>query len=180
MKRLGQRYVQYVNRSYQRSGTLWEGRYRSSVVQTEAYVLACYRYIEMNPVRAGMVAHPAAYPWSSYAANAQGDRLGWLTPHAQYLALAKDADRRRAAYRALFRSGWTPDWSSRFGRRRTATSCSATIASRNRSPQRSIDAYAQGVQAGRGRQRTARRIAPDKVNTGSVPHPPDGYPDSPC
>ena len=101
MKRLGQCYVQYVNRGYQRSGTLWEGRYRSSVVQTEAYVLACYRYIEMNPVRAGMVEHPAAYPWSSYAANAQGDRLGWLTPHAQYLALAKDADRRRAAYRAV-------------------------------------------------------------------------------
>ena len=108
MKRLGQRYVQYVNRTYQRSGTLWEGRYRSSVVQTEAYVLACYRYIEMNPVHAGMVAHPAAYPWSSYAANALGDRLGCLTPHAQYLALAKDADRRDAAYRALFRARLDP------------------------------------------------------------------------
>ena len=109
MKRLGQRYVQYVNRTYQRSGTLWEGRYRSSIVQAEAYVIACYRYIEMNPVRAGMVAHPAAYPWSSYTANTQGDRPGWLTPHAQYLALAKDADRRRAAYRALFRSRLEPE-----------------------------------------------------------------------
>ena len=112
---------------------------------------------------AGMVEHPAAYPWSSYAANAQGDRLGWLTPHAQYLALAKDADQCRAAYRALLRSRLDPDWSGRFGRRRTATSCLATIASRNRSPQRSIDAYAQGVQAGRGGERTARRIAPGKV-----------------
>lgn len=69
MKGLGQRYVQYVNRTYRRSGTLWEGRFRSCLMQEEAYVLACYRYIEMNPVRAGMVEHPAEYRWSSYRAN---------------------------------------------------------------------------------------------------------------
>jgi len=73
MKALGQRYVQYVNRTYKRSGTLWEGRFRSCLTQEEAYVLACQRYIELNPVRAGMVEHPADYCWSSYRANAQGE-----------------------------------------------------------------------------------------------------------
>ena len=73
MKALGQRYVQYFNRTYRRSGTLWEGRYRSCPTQAESYLLACQRYIELNPVRAGMVEHPAEYRWSSYRANAQGD-----------------------------------------------------------------------------------------------------------
>src|SRR5688572_18564238 len=72
MKFLGQRYVQYVNRTYKRSGSLWEGRFRSGLVQTDRYLLGCYRYIEMNPVRANMVKHPIEYAWSSYAANAEG------------------------------------------------------------------------------------------------------------
>ena len=79
MKGIGQRYVQYVNRTYGRSGTLWEGRFRSCLVQSESYVLACYRYIEMNPVRAKMVTHPAEYRWSSYRANAQSE-LSCLLP----------------------------------------------------------------------------------------------------
>lgn len=69
MKRLGQRYVQYINRTYKRSGTLWEGRFRSCVVQQQQYLFFCQRYIEMNPVRAGMVLHPEKYRWSSYSAN---------------------------------------------------------------------------------------------------------------
>jgi putative transposase len=103
MKRLGQRYVQYVNRTYRRSGTLWEGRYRSCIAQHEGYVLACYRYIEMNPVRAGMVDQPGHYPWSSFSLNAHGDDQAWLTPHPQYLALAGSENDRREAYRALFK-----------------------------------------------------------------------------
>lgn len=102
MKGLGQRYVQYVNRTYRRSGTLWEGRFRSCLLQEEAYVLACYRYIELNPVRAGMVAHPAEYPWSSYRMNAQGESAEWLAPQVLYLGLGLDAASRFAAYRALF------------------------------------------------------------------------------
>ena len=102
MKFLGQRYVQYVNRAYRRTGSLWEGRFRSSLVQTERYVLGCYRYIEMNPVRANMVKHPIEYPWSSYAANAEGKPVAWLTPHGEYVALGLDDERRRAAYRGLF------------------------------------------------------------------------------
>src|SRR3989440_5617612 len=72
MKYLSQCYVQRVNKRTGRSGTLWEGRFRSCLVASEHYVLACYRYIELNPVRAGMVSHPADYPWSSYAANSPG------------------------------------------------------------------------------------------------------------
>jgi len=103
MKALGQRYVQYVNRVYRRSGSLWEGRFRSCPVQEEDYLLACQRYIELNPVRAGMVAHPGDYPWSSYCANAQGDANPLLRPHRLYLALGGEASARQAAYRELFR-----------------------------------------------------------------------------
>ncbi len=103
MKALGQRYVQYVNRTYRRSGTLWEGRFRSCLTQEESYLLACQRYIELNPVRAGMVEHPAEYRWSSYRANAQGESTPLLTPHSLYQALGADASGRQFAYRELFR-----------------------------------------------------------------------------
>ena len=103
MKALGQRYVQYVNRTYQRSGTLWEGRFRSCLTQEDAYLLTCQRYIELNPVRAGMVGHPGEYRWSSYQGNAQGASDALLKPHALYDALGVDKASRAAAYRELFR-----------------------------------------------------------------------------
>lgn len=102
MKNLGQRYVQYFNRRYARSGTLWEGRFRSSIVQEDRYLLACYRYIELNPVRAEMVAHPRDYRWSSYRANAHGVHSALIMPHPALWALADEPERRSAAYRALF------------------------------------------------------------------------------
>ena len=105
MKNLGQRYVQYVNRTHGRSGSMWEGRYRSSMVQTETYLLRCHQYIELNPVRAGMVGDPGDYRWSSYASNAGGRIDPLLTPHAEYLAIAAEASARRAAYLALLRVG---------------------------------------------------------------------------
>jgi putative transposase len=104
MKHLGQRYVQYVNRLYQRSGTLWEGRFRSSIVQAETYLLRIQRYIELNPVRAGMVDSPDAYRWSSFGANALGHRNALVTPHPGFLALGAPESSRRAAYLELFRS----------------------------------------------------------------------------
>jgi putative transposase len=103
MKRLGQRYVQYFNRSYRRSGTLWEGRFRSCLTQEEDYVLGCYRYIELNPVRAKMVSHPAEYPWSSYRVNAQGESSKLITPHSIYNSLGTEEVTRKASYRELFR-----------------------------------------------------------------------------
>lgn len=108
MKALGQRYVQYINRTYRRSGTLWEGRFRSGLTQEEGYLLTCQRYIELNPVRANMVDHPAEYRWSSYRGNAQGEPDTVVEPHAVYLALGVDAASRSAAYRELFRNDLEP------------------------------------------------------------------------
>ena len=105
LQAVGRKYVQYFNYSYQRSGTLWEGRYRATVVDSEAYLLTLMRYIELNPVRAGMVGHPEDYAWSSYAGNALGEaglNVDWLTPHALYLRLGEAALDRQACYRQLF------------------------------------------------------------------------------
>lgn len=103
MQSIGRRYVQYINRSYKRTGTLWEGRFKSSLVQAEQYMLTCMCYIELNPVRANMVNDPAQYRWSSYRYNGLGVADERITPHPLYLALDKDAADRQATYRALFR-----------------------------------------------------------------------------
>ncbi len=103
MQSIGRRYVQYINRHYKRSGGLWEGRYKSSVVQVESYLLTCMRYIELNPVRAGMVADPGQYRWSSYQANGLDQDKPKLTPHSVYLALGRNCDACSASYCALFR-----------------------------------------------------------------------------
>jgi putative transposase len=102
MKDIGQLYTQYVNRTYGRSGSLWEGRFRSCLVQAEDYLLACYRYIELNPVRAGLCSHPRAFEWSSYRANADGVPNPLVTPHAEYLRLGNGDQERMRTYRALF------------------------------------------------------------------------------
>lgn len=104
MKGLGQRYVQYINRTYQRTGTVWEGRYRSCLVQQESYLMACYRYIEMNPVRAGMVDHPAEYRWTSYRTNAQLEPSELITPHDCYIEFGSNTSERDEVYRRLFKS----------------------------------------------------------------------------
>ena len=101
LQAVGRRFVPYINHCHGRTGTLWEGRFRASTVQEDAYLLVCYRYIELNPVRAGMVDVPAAYPWSSYRANALGERSPLVSPHPVYLALGRDAPERQAAYQGL-------------------------------------------------------------------------------
>lgn len=104
MQSIGRRYVQYINRHYKRSGTLWEGRYKSSAVQAEEYLLACQRYIELNPVRADMVADPGQFRWTSYRRHAFGQADPIVTPHPLYLTLGRSQEARQSAYRALFRS----------------------------------------------------------------------------
>lgn len=103
MQGIGRRYVQYFNRRYKRTGTLWEGRYKSSLVQGSGYVLACYRYIEMNPVKAGMVQYPFQYPWSSYGYNGKGIPDNLITPHLNYIALSKGNSERLAQYHSIFK-----------------------------------------------------------------------------
>ena len=109
MKRVGQRYVQHVNRTYLRTGGLFEGRFRSSLIEADNYLLACYRYIELNPVRAGMVSSPEDYPWSSYRANALSVADPVVTPHPLYSELATSDGRRLAAYRGLFEKDLNAD-----------------------------------------------------------------------
>lgn len=104
MKGISQLHSQYVNRTYRRTGTLWEGRFRSCLVQSEAYVLACYRYIELNPVRAGIVDDPTNFRWSSYSTNALGETNASITPHADYLRLGRTMEERRSSYIELVAS----------------------------------------------------------------------------
>lgn len=102
MQALGRRYVRYFNSRHRRTGTLWEGRYRSCLVDSDEYLLQCQRYIELNPVRAAMVSAPGQYRWSSYRAHAHGKASTLTTPHPLYLGLGNTPIERQAAYRALF------------------------------------------------------------------------------
>lgn len=153
MRRLGQRYVQYINRTYKRSGTFWEGRYKSCITSEETYVLACYRYIELNPVVAGMVTHPADYPWSSYRANALGEINKVVTTAAMYESLDNDRLGRVKAYREIFRHHLDPGVVDEI---RTATQGNYALGS---------DRFKQQVEAALGR-RAVRGVAgrPRKKN----------------
>ena len=103
MQSLGRYYVQYFNYRYRRTGTLWEGRYKATLLQTERYLLTCYQYIELNPGRAGMVENPADYPWSSYHCNALGKTDSLIVPHELYCRLGESSDTRCRAYQSLFK-----------------------------------------------------------------------------
>ena len=102
IKAVGERYVRYLNQRCGRSGTLWDGRYRSCMVDDETYLLVCHRYIELNPVRAGMVRDPALYRWSSHRCNAHGESDRLVTPHRLVTDLGSDQHARLHAYRSLF------------------------------------------------------------------------------
>lgn len=106
MQSLGRCYVQCVNAAVRRSGELWEGRYKASLIDSERYLLTCYRDIELNPVRAGMVPAPGHYRWSSYRWHGNGQIDPWITDPGEYWALGRDDNTRQAAYRDLF-SGCT-------------------------------------------------------------------------
>lgn len=109
MQMLGRRYVSYINGTYRRSGTLWEGRYKACLVDTENYLLTCYRYIELNPVRAAMVDDPSHYLWSSYHANALGHPNALIQTHPQYDALGNTPFARQLAYQNLFKDAISDD-----------------------------------------------------------------------
>jgi putative transposase len=109
LQAVGRRYVRWLNNAIGRTGTLWEGRYKACLVESDRYLLACYRYIELNPVRAGLVANPADHPWSSYKANAMGLHDGIVTPHGNYLGLGPDDSTRHRRYRELVQAGLPDD-----------------------------------------------------------------------
>ncbi len=102
MQQIGRFYVPYVNFKYNRTGTLWEGRFKSSLVADNIYLLACMRYIEMNPVRAKMVTSPQKYKWSSYHSNVRGTYDPLISEHVSYKALARSRKKQQETYRDLF------------------------------------------------------------------------------
>lgn len=101
MQAVGRRYVGGFNARYRRTGTLWEGRFKAALVDTDRYLLTCYRYIELNPIRAHMTNSPDAYPWSSYGRNGLGNHDPLITSHEQYTLLGSTSPERQAAYRGL-------------------------------------------------------------------------------
>jgi putative transposase len=109
MRHVNWRFSNRANETRERTGSLWEGRYRASVVDAEPYFFACSRYIELNPVRAGLAADPAAYRWSSYRANAEGKPDPVLTPHSLYESLGADPHARARAYASLFDGALSED-----------------------------------------------------------------------
>jgi putative transposase len=118
MQALGRRYVRYFNDRHGRSGTLWEGRFKASLVDSDAYLLTCMRYIELNPVRAGLCSCPGDYPWSSYSSNVHGHADPLVSHHSLYVSLAVSPGARRRAYRDLFHDEIEP-WKLRDIRRAT-------------------------------------------------------------
>lgn len=121
MQALGRNYVQRLNRHYERTGPLWEGRYKASLVQDDQYLLTCHRYIELNPVRAGIVPKPGAYPYSSYGHNALGKSDPILSAHPIYRALADNPYSRQSAYQRLFLDAISPELLTKI--RTTTNSC---------------------------------------------------------
>jgi putative transposase len=109
MQTVGRRYVKMVNSRYQRTGTLWEGRYKATLVDSDEYLLACYRYIELNPVRAGLVSDPSLYPWSSFGAHVGNCHSQLIRDHSVFLSLGMNETSRRSAYIRSFESELTEE-----------------------------------------------------------------------
>jgi putative transposase len=152
MQALGRRYVRYVNAAYRRTGTLWEGRYRAAPIDSDAYFLSCCRYIELNPVRAGMVRRPRDYSRSSYRAHALGKADALMSDHALYRALGRSGPDRQSAYRELFRPS-TPASSRRCASPPMAAGRWVSVASRDRSPRRWAGGSRRCRRAGRRKPR---------------------------
>lgn len=110
---IGRRYVRYINRVYQRTGTLWEGRFKASLVDADEYLLACYRYIELNPVRAGMVRRPEDHRWSSARHNLGLFQDPVITSHDRYLAFAESPDERHVRYRVFLEASVSSEMQKR-------------------------------------------------------------------
>jgi putative transposase len=132
LQTLGRRYVRYIHHTYRRSGTLWKGWYHASLVQGDRYLLTCYRYIELNPIRANIMDSPADYRWSSYPCNALGQRDPLIDPHEDYLRLGREPAERQAAYRELFQMHIEPESLKAVRQATRRTGCSALNISKSR------------------------------------------------
>jgi len=157
MQDIGRRYVRIINAIHGRTGSLWEGRFKSSLIDSERYLLICHRYIEANPLRAGMVAHAGEYPWSSHShfAGARVDPL--ITEHPLYLALGSTDSARRTAFGALSNQPLAPHVLDEI---RAAINTDSALGS---------DDFMDQAEATLGRSvRPPRRGRPAKVVTGKL------------
>ncbi len=155
---LGRTYVRVINTVHGRTGTLWEGRYKSSLVDAETYFLACHRYIELNPVRAGIVAEPGKYLWSSHGHYASGELNGLITEHSMYLRLGVSKADRQATFRSLFLDSLTTETIANI---RTSTNAGSALGS---------EAFMKHIQAAVGRDvRLPRRGRPSKDDAAVTP-----------
>lgn len=152
MQMVGRRYVRYFNDRHARTGTLWEGRFRSMLIDSSNYFFACSRYIELNPVRAGIVIYPGAYRWSSFRYSTSGEADGLLTPHELFEALGSTGAERRTAYRAMFGS---PLDEATIGAIRRATNTGSIMSVQH---QRELKRRATGLARTRGRPRAVNRF----------------------
>jgi putative transposase len=159
MQSLGRRYAQYINRVYRRSGSVWEGRFKASLIQAEEYLLVCYRYIELNPVRADMVRDPGEYRWSSYRWHGLGVSNDFITDHPLYTGLAVDESERRAGYRALFRAHLDDEALDEI---RKASNRSLTLGS---------DRFREQVEAALGRRVGLRQRGRREIEPSNMPLP---------
>ncbi len=148
----GRKYVQYFNFPYGRTGTLWEGRYKSTLVDADNYLLTVYRYIELNPVRVGMVSHTSEYPWSSYQGNALGKRIELLTPHNTIASWVRATRRGRLLTVAFFLDGCLSGMCPRYVKRRTNHGFLVMIGSRHKLKQQLDDVLCRRVEEGIGSQ----------------------------
>ncbi|HET7403972.1 MAG TPA: transposase [Usitatibacter sp.] len=153
LKFVGERYAMHFNRKYGLTGGIWEGRFKAGLIDSESYLLCCYRYVELNPVRAGMVSHPAEYPWSSHRANAWGEGSPLVSPHSLYTMLGATPELRTRAYRK-FASLDPPE--SEICRIRNATASGRTIASDAALPRLGAQLGGHLLHRGVGRPRRAR------------------------
>ena len=160
MKNLAQRYAQHFNRKSHRCGPLWEGRFRSSPVDSERYLLTCYRYIELNPVRAGMVSSPAVYPWSSFHTNAMGAPSQFLNPHPEYSRLGATTSQREAAYLGMLTTGLS---TSELARIRAAINANAALGEQGFVAD--IEARLGRIARPVPRGRPAKEISPDRIKS---------------
>lgn len=159
MQSIGRIYVRHFNSACERTGTLWEGRYKATIVDDERYALHCMRYIELNPVRAGIVSRPADYAWSSYRANAWGSRDSLVDPHDVYRQLGRSPAERQAAYRDLFRESLTDEVLHDI---RDATQNGWALGDATfRNNVTALSRRAQRLPRGRPRERVARRTKID-------------------
>lgn len=160
LQELGRRFVPYINHRYGRTGTLWEGRFKASLVQDEGYLLTCYRYIEMNPVRAQMVERPQDYRWSSYRANALGEDDPVVAPHPIYRSLGATGRARKAAYRGLFKTELDDEAIG------DVRACLQTGTPLGNERFRARIEQALGVKVGHSRRGRPRKLAAESVSDG--------------